>query len=64
VTDRTGAATIDAEQERKKSELLHALSKLVDDVRANRLYGKFTVGFNAHGGLINQCEENRDRTWK
>lgn len=52
------------EQERKKSDLIHLLEQLIDEVSDERLFGEFTVSFSAQAGKISHYEEMRKRTFK
>jgi hypothetical protein len=53
-----------SEQERKKSDLIRLLEKLIDDVHDDRLFGDFSVSFSAQSGKIGHFEEVRRRTFK
>jgi hypothetical protein len=52
------------EQQRKESDLLNTLEKMIGDVRAGRLYGEFGIHFNAQGGKIGHYTEERRITRK
>lgn len=53
-----------SEQERKKSDLLNLLERLLDDVENGRLFGDFGISFSAQSGKIGHYEENRRVTFK
>lgn len=53
-----------SDHERKKSDMLVLLERLVDEVNRDRLFGEFTVSFSAQGGRISHYEEFRRRTFK
>ena len=55
---------LNGEQQRKKSELLNMLERLIDDVEAGRLFGEFGISFSTQSGKIGHYEESRKTTFK
>lgn len=52
------------EQQRKESDLLNTLERLIQDVRTGRLFGEFGVHFTAQAGRIGHYTEERRITRK
>jgi hypothetical protein len=56
--------TTDDVQQRRKSQILRLLERLLDDVEHDRMFGEFGVSFTCQNGQIGHIEEKRIQTYK